>query len=186
MSSVSEGYAELLARQPWHWFATLTFSPTKWVMDGGRRREVDRFHPLYGMHPEAADKCFRWFVARLNDAIYGRHWERRLPGGVVWARGTELHQSGRLHYHAVLAASDRDLNRTVQRYSCNQFWFRNFGRNQIERPSSQDDVVGYVSKYVAKGGVVDVSRNFDAVQPLNIFLGSAMPLASDRLIKLAA
>ena len=183
MQSVGEGYAELLGRQPWHWFATLTFSPTKWIMDGGRRREVDRFHPLYGMHPEAADKCFRWFVSRINDAIYGRHWERRAPGGVVWARGTELHASGRLHYHAVLGAVDCDLNKVASRYHWHEFWFWEFGRNRLERPSSQDDVVGYVSKYVVKGGVVDVSRNFEAVYPLNIFRVGSESMAPDRRVK---
>lgn len=183
MLSVSGGYAELLARQPWHWFWTLTFSPTKVVTDCGSRREVDRFHPLYGMHPEAADKCFRWVVGRLNARLYGRHWEKRLQGGVVWARGTELHQSGRLHYHAVLAAHDCDLNKVASRYHWHEFWFREFGRNQLERPSSQGDVVGYVSKYVVKGGVVDVSRNFEAVQPLNIFRVGSEKLATELLVK---
>jgi hypothetical protein len=88
-----------------------------------------------------------------------------------------------LHYHAVIAASDCDLNKVASRYHWHEFWFREFGRNQLERPSSQDDVVGYVSKYVAKVGVVDVSRNFDAVQPLNIFRVGSESMAADRRVK---
>lgn len=184
MPTVSDGYAELLARQPWHWFATLTFSPTKEITDCGRRREVERFHPLRGMHQEAADKCFRWFVAMVNLKVYGKHWERKRHGGVVWSRGTELHQSGRLHYHAVLAGVDCDLNKVASRYHWHEFWFREFGRNQLERPSSQDDVVGYVSKYVAKDGVVDVSRNFEAgYRPLNLFRVGSEAMAMDRRVK---
>jgi hypothetical protein len=170
--AVAAGYAELLAREPWHWFATLTFSPTKAVRDKwtGEKKQVDRFHPIRGMHLEAADKAFRFFTHEINKSLYGRNWQRG-HGGIVWARGQEFHKSGRVHFHAVIAAPDGDLNKLASRYHWHEVWFREFGRNQIERPVDQDEVVGYVSKYVAKDGEVDFSANFGKAVPPRLFDG---------------
>lgn len=162
---------ELLAREPWHWFCTLTFSPTRSITDKytGERKSVERFHPIRGMHLEAADKAFRYFCFELNKKLYGKNWRRIPHGGVIWARGQEFHKSGRVHFHSLFAAPDADLNKLQSRYYWNQFWFREFGRNQIERPRDQDDVLGYVSKYVAKDGEVDLSPNFGRVIPPELF-----------------
>jgi hypothetical protein len=170
---VAAAYSDLLSREPWHWFATLTFSPTKKITDKWtqKRVDVDRFHPLRGMHLEAADKAFRWWVFELNKRLYGGNWRRNPHGGVVWARGQEFHKSGRVHFHAVMAAPDGDLNRLASRYHWHELWYREFGRNQIEYPRSQDDVLGYVSKYVTKGGEVDFSQNFGKAQPPPMFDG---------------
>ncbi|MDQ3525128.1 MAG: hypothetical protein M3451_08765, partial [Chloroflexota bacterium] len=159
---VAQAYVDLLAREPWHWFATLTFSPEKKVRDKwtGELRKVDRFHPIHGMHLEAADKAFRWFNFELNKSLYGNNWRRVPHGGVVWARGQEFHRSGKVHFHCLYAAPDVDLNSVASRYYWHEVWFREFGRNQIERPRDQDDVLGYVSKYVTKDGEVDMSPNF--------------------------
>lgn len=171
--AIAAGYAELLAREPWHWFATLTFSPTKVVRDRytGKDIAVDRFHPLRGMHLEAADKAWRWWVFEINKAVYGGNWRRIPHGGVVWARGQEFHKSGRVHFHAVIAAPSDDLNKLASRYRFHEIWYREFGRNQIERPRDQDEVVGYVSKYVAKDGEVDFSPNFGTATPPRLFDG---------------
>jgi hypothetical protein len=168
---VASGYASLLAREPWHWFATLTFSPVKTVTDrhSGKLLRVERFHPLRGMHLEAADKAFRWWMFEINKNLYGKNWRRIPHGGLVWARGQEFHKSGRVHFHAVIAAPDGDLNKLASRYHWHELWFREFGRNQIERPRDQDEVVGYVSKYVAKDGEVDFSQNFGKEQPPRLF-----------------
>ncbi len=168
--AVGHGYAEMLERQPWHWFATLTFSPTKSILDkySGKTRVVDRFHPIRGMHLEAADKAYRWWLTEINKRLYGRHWQRG-DGGLVWARGQEFHKSGRVHFHAVLAAPDGDLNRLASRYHWHELWHREFGRNQIEPPVSQADVSRYVSKYVAKDGEVDFSSNFGKAEPPRLF-----------------
>ena len=170
---VAAGYAELLAREPWHWFCTLTFSPTRQVRDKwtGELRTIDRFHPVHGMHLEAADKAFRFFIRSVNERLYGKYWMRaaKAQGGVVWARGQEFHKSGRVHFHAVIAAPNLDLNTATSRYYWHEWWYREFGRNQIERPLDQDDVLGYLSKYVTKDGEVDFSQNFGAVRPPEIF-----------------
>lgn len=117
------------------------------------------------MHPEAADKAFRFFVSHINREIYGPKWATRWHGGLQWARGQEFHKDGRLHFHALLAAPTDDLNRLISRYKWHEWWYREFGRNQIEQPRSQNDVASYVSKYVVKDGTVDFSKNFGSWQP---------------------
>lgn len=159
---VAAAYADLLAREPWHWFATLTFAPDHQRASGG-------------MHPEKADKAFRYFIRCINERLYGCNWKRKAHGGVVWARGQEFHKSGRVHFHAVLAGPDRDLNKSASRYEWHEWWYREFGRNQIERPKDQDDVLGYVSKYVTKDGEVDFSDNFGKTRPPVLFDGLREP-----------
>ncbi len=146
------GYAELLQRIPWQQFWTLTFRVSKSGRNGG-------------VHGEAADKAFRYFVSCINREAYGPKWSTRWHGGIQWARGQEFHRDGRLHFHAVAAAATDDLNRVINRYDWHEFWYREFGRNRIEQPRSQADITGYVSKYVTKGGEVDFSRNFGAWLP---------------------
>ncbi len=184
---VAQAYVDLLAREPWHWFATLTFSPEKKVRDKwtGELRKVDRFHPIHGMHLEAADKAFRWFNFELNKSLYGNNWRRVPHGGVVWARGQEFHRSGKVHFHCLYAAPDVDLNSVASRYYWHEVWFREFGRNQIERPRDQDDVLGYVSKYVTKEGEVDISPNFGQERPPQIFAMEQHRKAGNRNEKLA-
>jgi hypothetical protein len=147
----------MLIPHPWHWFATLTFRP-------------ERCGPKAGMHPEAADKAFRFWVSSLNRELWGPRWAKKEHGGVVWARGQEFHKSGRIHFHAVLSAPGADLNLLARRLDWMDFWYAHFGIARIESPSSQNDVCGYVSKYVCKGGELEFSRNFGrvAVPPLGV------------------
>lgn len=151
-----DAYAQVLSREPWHWFCTLTFNPKHHAKLGG-------------VGYEKADKAYRYFIRCINESLYGNRWMSRAPhGGIVWARGTEFHKNGRVHFHALLAAPDRDLN-SVSRYQWHEWWYREFGRNQIEMPASQVDVNSYVSKYVTKGGEVDFSRNFGEARPPRLF-----------------
>lgn len=149
---VAESYADLLQRVAWQQFWTLTFRVSKAGRSGG-------------VHEEAADKAFRYFVSCINRSVYGPKWSTRWHGGIQWARGQEFHKDGRLHFHAVAAAPTDDLNRLINRYEWHEFWYREFGRNRIEAPRSQCDVTGYLSKYVTKDGSVDFSRNFGAWTP---------------------
>lgn len=151
-------YSDLLSREPWHWFATLTFA-------------FDHQRASGGMHPEKADKAFRYFIGEFNRHLYGNNWRRIPHGGLVWARGHEFHKDGRSHFHTLLAAPNADLNCIASRYYWHEWWYRKFGRNQIEKPRSQDEVRGYVSKYVTKDGEVDVSRNFGEARPPSILEG---------------
>lgn len=153
-------WADLLLREPWHWFCTLTFRPRHEGRGGG-------------VHPEAAGKAFGLLVGSINESMYGKRWRetRRAQGGVVWANGTEFHKDGRIHFHALLSCPQIDLNLVERRLTWMDWWrtdkhgHERFGFARIEPPESQDDVAGYVSKYVVKGGEVDFSANFGAVRP---------------------
>lgn len=164
---IRNAWSELLKEYPAHWFATLTFRPQKFYTDKhtGQVRAIERTGSNGSMHSEAADKAFRFFVSNINREIYGRNWSARPHGGIQWARGSEFHKDGRLHFHALLSAPNADLSQLASRYSWHEWWYREFGRNQIEQPRSPHDVAAYVSKYVVKDGEVDFSRNFGEWRP---------------------
>lgn len=152
-------WADLLMRQPWHWFCTLTFKP-KHDGRGG------------GIHPEKARKAFALFLSTLNRELYGPRWYKpgnKARGGLVWANGTEFHKDGRVHFHALVACAQVDLNELARRLDWMDWWFEKFGIARIEPPDTQEDVCGYISKYVVKGGEVELSDNFGKVQPPSLF-----------------
>lgn len=163
---LASAYAEMLARQSWHWFVTLTFKPKH---EG----------PRGGVHPEKADKAFRLLASCINRECFGKNWHRRPHGGVVWARGQEFHRSGAIHFHAVMAAPEVDLNSLTRRMDWVDWWWREFGIARIEPPQSQQDVCDYVSKYVVKDGEVDFSPNFGRyVAPALQFSDAPSPRAA--------
>ena len=149
-------WADLLLRHEWHQFWTLTFRAHCESAAGG-------------VHPEAADKAFRFFVSNINRELHGPRWAKKEHGGVVWARGQEFHRSGRIHFHAVAAHPEADLNSLMRRLSWMDFWFKHYGIARIEPPDSQGDVAGYICKYATKGGEVDLSPNFGRKQPPSLF-----------------
>lgn len=155
-----DAYAEVLARQPWHWFLTLTFRP-------------DHERASGGMHPEKADKAYRVLLSKINREVYGVRWYKRPDGGLMWARGQEFHKSGKIHFHAVCAAPDADLNTLTRRMRWVDWWWQEFGIARIERPQSQAEVTAYVSKYVTKDGEVDFSPNYGRYVPPALDFGNA-------------
>lgn len=177
--SVADAWAEFLRRYPAHCFATLTFRREKFFTDsGGTVRAVNRTGSNGSIHPEAAGKAFDHFISSINREIFGNHWKQSWHKGIQWARGSEFHKDGRLHFHALLSAPTGDLNHLFSRYAWHEWWYREFGRNQIEQPRSQRDVSLYVSKYVVKGGDVDFSKNFGLWTPPKLDY-SAAPIQRD-------
>lgn len=163
---IAAEWASFLRRYPAHMFATLTFRPQKHFTDAtGKVRAVERTGSNGSMHPEAADKAFCYFISQINREVFGNNWRRLWHQGVQWVRGSEFHKDGRLHFHALLSAPTADLNHLMSRYRWHEWWYREFGRNQLEQPRSQRDVSLYVSKYVVKGGDVDFSPNFGLWTP---------------------
>lgn len=159
---LASAYADFLCRRSWHWFVTLTFRPSAESRSGG-------------MHPEKADKAFRVLVSKINRHLHGTRWYKRPETQIVWARGQEFHKSGRVHFHALFAHPSTDLNSLTRRMDWVDWWWREFGIARIERPQSQADVAGYVSKYVSKEGEVDFSPNFGRVVPPVIQFRDASP-----------
>jgi hypothetical protein len=82
LQQLKQAWAEFLGQWTWEWFCTLTFVEDR-------------------VHPERADKCFRVWLARVNEAAYGKRW-RRQGKGVTWARGAEFQRRGSIHFHVLL------------------------------------------------------------------------------------
>jgi hypothetical protein len=156
LKAPQQAWADLLSRQPWHWFVTLTF-----------RREKEQARG--GIHPEKADKSFRMLISSINADLYGKKWHKHPGGGIVWARGQEFHKDGHIHFHALAACETVDLNEVSRRLDWMDWWWERNGIARIERPESQGDVCGYISKYVVSDGEVDLSNNFGRIQPPSLF-----------------
>jgi len=128
---LKEAWADLLSRWRWEWFCTLTFVEER-------------------VHPERADKCFRVWLARVNEAVFGKRW-RRQGKGVSWARGVEFQRRGSVHFHVLIAGVGE-----ARRLAMMDEWSKLAGWARIRPVKRQDLVRKYVSKYTAKGGEVDL------------------------------
>lgn len=131
--TASEAWARFLGRWDWPWFVTHTF-----------RAEIA---------PEAACKRWRVWVSKLNRHLCGRNWHKH-GRGVSWARAIELQRRGVIHYHALVCGEGVESARRLD-------WMDNWaaldcGWSRIEPPVEADAVAAYCSKYVVKGGEIDL------------------------------
>ena len=131
-------WATFLSHYPWQWFCTLTFAESP--------------------HPEAAFKTFRYFVNRLNRNLYGSRAQRN-GHSVHWCLALEYHKSGVIHFHALIGDNE-DINGRLSRIRASEIWREIAGFPWIV---PIDDellmVTNYVSKYIAKGGEIELSGN---------------------------
>jgi len=121
-------WADLLARWPWEWFATFTFRDP--------------------VHPEAANKRFRGWVSRVSECRRRRVFFDGVAG-IRWVRALELQRRGVIHFHALLSG----LGKLSYRQAHDE-WREGF--SWIEGVESQEAVGRYVSKYLAKGGELEL------------------------------
>lgn len=129
-------WAEYLSTYHWQWFVTLTF----------------RFPP----HPEQAFKSFRYWVHYLNRKLYGTRYYKKTTG-IFWTLALEYHQSGVIHFHA-LVGDVEDLNIRFSRKTAAEKWNEIAGYARIYPINDQmKAVTNYVSKYVVKGGEIELS-----------------------------
>ena len=138
-----KAWAGFLSTQDWQWFVTFTF-----------KEEI---------HPEAADKLYRVWLNKLNRELYGQRWRKKPSGGVKWCRALEWQKRGVLHYHALISNSGYASSTMIAR-----IWEK-LGEDSkagFIKVDQYDESLGgaeaYLSKYVAKGGQVDISPNFQA------------------------
>jgi hypothetical protein len=140
-AALRDAWIVFLGRWQWEWFGTFTF-----------RAEV---------HPEAADKRFRVLCSKINRELYGPRWYKK-RAGVPWVRALEYQRRGVIHYHALFAGV-QDL----RRFSWMEEWDRLAGFARIEPIRMADAVQRYVSKYVIKGGEIDLGGSlYEASRPL--------------------
>src|SRR5882724_4009699 len=128
--ALRDAWIALLGRWQWEWFCTFTF------------RDL--------VHPEAADKRFRVLISQANRVLYGTMWYKRRQG-LRWVRALEFQKRDVIHYHALLAGVE-DLRRLFWM----DRWHELAGYARIEPIESAAAVSRYVSKYVVKGGEIDL------------------------------
>jgi len=128
---IRNAWCQFLGQWQWEWFATLTF------------RDI--------VHPEAADKSFRYFVSKLNRQLYGPRWYKKAHGGIPWVRALEYQRRGVIHFHAMFADVEG-----VRRLSWMDEWDEIAGFARIEAINDKWAVRRYITKYVLKDGNIEL------------------------------
>lgn len=143
LDNVTDAWGQFLMRFRMDWFCTMTFR-----------------HPT---HPEAADKLWRVWVSKLNRSLYGVRWSKKDHSQVFWIRALEWQRRNVIHYHALVGDAN-NLNHSAKRMRWVDAWYDLAGIARIDPISSLPEqqlqaVTGYVSKYVSKGGEIELSRS---------------------------
>lgn len=146
---LGDAWVEMLAPYHWDWFCTLTFR--------------DR------VHPEAADKRFRVLISKLNRRLFGPRWPQKIAHTAYWCRGLEFQRRGVIHFHALVGCRAKDLNHHAIRNYWSDVWKDLAGLARIERIRNTNDALGYLTKYVSKGGEIDLSQNLKTPEPTPLF-----------------
>jgi len=142
-TTLDEGWVKFIERfEPYHWYITLTF---KDEVSQGR-----------------AEKQFRRFIRLVNESLYGRRYRNR-GTGVSWVKAIERQRRGVIHFHALVGG---DVWR-LRRFTFMDLWreggffdngkrFYPNGFAKIEKYKPKLGARHYLSKYVTKGGELDI------------------------------
>jgi hypothetical protein len=154
--SLREAWIQLIRRiEPLDWFATFTF------------REP--------VHPEQANRRLHKFVRTLNEIRFGKRY-REKGLGICLISAIEWQKRGVLHFHSLMGGGLRDLDK----FHWMELWNRDNGFARIY-PYDPDGAPGYVSKYVVKGGEIDIflppwkERQVRQLEPVQFPLQFVLP-----------
>lgn len=117
--------------EPLDWFATFTF------------REP--------VHPEQANRRYYRFIRTLNEMRFGKHY-REKGQGVYHVNAMEWQKREVLHFHSLIGGGVAELDRFLWM----ELWNKDNGFARIF-PYDSKGAAGYVSKYVVKGGEIDIN-----------------------------
>ena len=179
---VKAAWVELLSRMQWNLFVSLTVSPRVRNVWGEPERFDYPGRKFYrGVGQESLSKAWKAWLYKVLELqaitdglaeIVERDGKRRVCGpwvnawrkgkGLpVWVLGLERARPGaRLHGHALLKLPDRIP--WVDYRMARERWNQPNGFIRIEQPRDQRHVRAYVSKYVVKGGDLELSDSFVA------------------------
>ncbi len=155
---LKEAWVEFIKRyEPFTWFVTLTFKEPK--------------------HPEYADKAFFRWIRHINECLYGRRY-REKKKGVTWIKCMEYQELRRInekkdviHFHSLVGdpnlyklkrldfmkAWEYNCNPSkAWQYDCNPNIELVNGISRIFKYDANRGAVNYCSKYVLKGGEIDL------------------------------
>jgi len=138
---LQSAWVEFIERfQPYTWFVTLTFKESK--------------------HPEQADRAFYRWIWDINESLYGRRY-REHNKGVTWIKCIEYQKRDVLHFHVLVGSP---MLYKLKRLDYMKVWetggkggdiiINGFAR--ILKFDAHRGAVLYCSKYVLKGGEIDV------------------------------
>jgi len=136
--------------EPYTWYVTLTFKEPK--------------------HPESADKAFFRWIRLINECLYGRRY-REKKKGVTWIKCMEYQKRDVIHFHCLIG--DPHLYKLKRfdfmkawEYDCHPrkaWWYDSDpdidlvnGISRIFKYDAARGAVNYCSKYVLKGGEIDL------------------------------
>jgi len=133
--------------EPFTWYGTLTFQEPR--------------------HPEAADKAFFRWIRHINECLYGRRY-REKKKGITWIKCMEYQEIRRItenkdviHFHCLLG--DPHLYKLKRldfmkawEYDCYRSKELVNGFARIFKYDAARGAINYCSKYVLKGGEIDV------------------------------
>jgi len=147
--TLSHAWRDMLMRYQFQWFCTFTFAES--------------------VHPEAAAKTFEHWIKLLNQYLAGRKGSKDPAKQIFWVRALEWQKRDVIHYHALLAGNPESLHKQI-RWSPDkeskssiiyweELWFHLAGICRIEEIRSHDAVAAYCSKYISKGGQIDMSNS---------------------------
>jgi len=138
---LQSAWVEFIERfQPYGWFVTLTFKESK--------------------HPEQADRAFFRWIRNINESLYGRRY-REHNMGVTWIKCIEYQKREVLHFHVLVGSP---MLYKLKRLDFMKVWETGSkigdtiinGYARILKFNAHGGAINYCSKYVFKGGEVDV------------------------------
>lgn len=109
-------------------------------------------HEKLSYHPEQSVRVRRHWLNKINQDIFGGHYDRR-GEGVMSFFGLEWQKRGTVHQHGVIAG-DGLLS---QKRSDQCFYLASAARGwcRIELPRNRERGIRYCTKYLSKGGELD-------------------------------
>ncbi len=123
---------------PFEYWATLTYRNAE-EMPAHHAREITA-------------RRFGYFTQEINARLYGKRWKRTGKG--VWgAIATELHKSGFPHHHVIMGGEG--LRAGLRRLDIKDMWDHLFGIARVADYKGEA-AARYITKYVCKGGIVDI------------------------------
>jgi len=149
---LKDAWVEFIKRyEPFTWYVTLTFKEPK--------------------HPESADKAFFRWIRHINESLYGRRY-REKKKGVTWIKCMEYQKRDVIHFHCLIG--DPHLYKLKRldymkawEYDCHHSKEMVNGFARIVQYNAARGAVNYCSKYVLKGGEIDIHISLDQWHLLN-------------------
>jgi hypothetical protein len=131
-SELQKAWVQFLNQYPWVWFATLTFH--------------------HDVHPEQANRRFHRWIRKINESIHGRRY-REKGLGIIYTKAIEYQKRGVLHFHALLGPNELSQ---LNHFAYMELWYTEGNGFARIYPYSPDKAEWYVTKYVVKGGEIDI------------------------------